>query len=82
METKSRVTHANGKTLLTYTVLAHKPREKMGKKSTSAVENTIPEETIDIKQRSYAITRHRLKRLVNEWAGHLCAFTHKQAPNI
>ena len=48
MGTKSRVTHASGKTLITYTVQAHKTRYKMGKKSTSAVEKTIPERRIKV----------------------------------
>ena len=46
MGTKSRVTHASGKTLITYKVRAHKTRQKMDKKSTSAVEKMIPEERI------------------------------------
>ena len=35
--------------------------------------------TIDMTQRSSAKSRYRLKRPVNEWAGHLCTFTRKQA---
>ena len=30
-------------------------------------------------QRSFAKSRYRLKRPVNEWAGHLCTFTRKEA---
>ena len=41
--TMSRLTHASDKTLITYTVRAHQSRKKMGKKSTSAVEKTMPE---------------------------------------
>ena len=39
----SRVTHASGSTLITYTVRADQSRKKMGKKSTSAEEKTMPE---------------------------------------
>ena len=41
MGTKIRITHASGKTLITNTVLAHKTRMKMDKKSTSAVEKNV-----------------------------------------
>ena len=35
--------------------------------------------TIGMTQRSFAKSRYRLKRPVNEGAGHLCTFTRKQA---
>ena len=89
MGTTSRVTHASGKTLITYTVRAHQTRQKMGKKSTSAVEKTMPETKKErlltlrnVPTLNPGVLIEATGKQIEMGDGHLFTFTRNQSEHI